>query len=663
MKQGLIDDRISVIVYRREEDKRGCIALGKRSNYESTIVKSLTDRDIDVKKELAAVNDVTAVFTFSLTIESRRSCTQQFNDILLDLKGENGIENPTRKSIIILTETPARIPRDLPAVYLTIDEDIAWGDISELQRASGTFDSTLINFFYKNQYATDSLVSDSIKSIRQLSREKRFDLPSKSVVMDLATASLLKRLGLVKDEEFNAMRVWLTTKAETMASSSSSLCSEVGIIGSEAICNGEISASWQDGGYPPWNPSRIFVGNDGTYNLTPELFQQKMISRMKGTDRYNKACQALEKRGLSCPKRTGEHTRTLTVKCEGGGTIKREFISLSPELFSVEARQIVEKTLIADTFVEYKNCPRQFNPLIKHTQYDLLAGQLIGAYSAINPFVLVTGSPGHGKSDLLMMQATIKADSGDTVFIYDQTNAFCRFEWAAHMVPPEIIDRIVFWDLSTMGWPIDLLDFRGCESHEQKVQRLSSLLKSVAHLTGSNQLSLLQKAVDNIISSYEIGNHDIKKAIERSLKATGKEGEVRQRLMTMFSSVARNIRTPYDWEELVAMRGKIIVFSAGNTVVNADANSLDMVLDSFYCFKDKHRDKNVTLILDEVQRMNIVQGAPIDVILSTERKMNISVYIASQKYVIGNGNLARITDLAKERISSQIIACISFSEI
>ena len=194
--------------------------------------------------------------------------------------------------------------------------------------------------------------------------------------------------------------------------------------------------------------------------------------------------------------------------------------------------------------------------------------------------MLVTGSPGHGKSDLLMMQATIKADSDDTVFIYDQTNAFCRFEWAAHMVPPEIIDRIVFWDLSTMGWPIDLLDFRGCESHEQKVQRLSSLLKSGAHLTGPNQLSLLQKAVDNIISSYEIGNHDIKKSIERSLKATGKEGEVRQRLVTMFCSVARNNRTPYDWEELVDMRGKIIVFSAGNAVVNADANPIDMCYDT-----------------------------------------------------------------------------------
>lgn len=652
-KHGLIDDRVSVIVYRREEDKHGCIALGKRSNYESTIVKSLTDKDIDIKNELAAANDVTAIFTFSLTIESRRSCCQQFTEILLDLKGENGIENPTRKNIILLTETPAKIPEGFPAVYLTIGEDIAWGDINELQRCSGAFDYALIDFFYKNQYATNSLVEEALKHLRLRTIEKNIDYPSRSAEMSLATACLLKRCGIVTEEDFNSMLMWITAKSPTVNTSNEALCTELKTVCSELLCSGEITGSRQDGIYPCWNPSRIFVGNDGNYNLTPELFQQKMISRMKGTNSYNKACQALEMQGLSYPTRTGEHTRTLTVKCEGGGTIKSKFISLSPELFSVEARQIVEKTLIADTFVEYKNCPRQFNPLIKHTQYELVAGQLIGAYSTINPFVLITGSPGLGKSDMLMMQAVIKADSGDTVFIYDQTNAFCRFEWAAHNVPQEIIDNIVFWDLSTMGWPIDLLDFSGCEGHVQKVQRLSSLLKSGSHFTGPNQLSLLQKAVESIISSYEAGNNDIKRAIELSLKKTGKEGEVGQRLMTMFSSVARNIRTPYDWEELVDMRGKIIVFSAGNAVVNPDANPLDMILDSFYGYKDKHRDKNVTLILDEVQRMNIAEEAPIDVILSTGRKLNISVYIATQRYVLGRTGLARIEEYCGTKVFFQ----------
>jgi hypothetical protein len=208
-------------------------------------------------------------------------------------------------------------------LYLSIDENTAWGDINVLQRASGILDYSLINFFYKNQYATNSLVEDELKHLRLRTIEKSIDYPSKSAEMSLVTAHLLKKLGIFTDDEFNAMFAWLTSKEQAATSSNEALCTELKTICSELLCSGEITASRQDGRYPRWNPSRIFVGNDGSYNLTPELFQQKMISRMKGTNSYNKACRALETQGLSYPTRTGEHTRTLTVKGEEGGAIKR----------------------------------------------------------------------------------------------------------------------------------------------------------------------------------------------------------------------------------------------------------------------------------------------------------------------------------------------------
>jgi hypothetical protein len=51
--------------------------------------------------------------------------------------------------------------------------------------------------------------------------------------------------------------------------------------------------------------------------------------------------------------------------------------------------------------------------------------------------------------------------------------------------------------------------------------------------------------------------------------------------------------------------------------------------------------------------MNIAQGAPIDVILSTGRKMNISAYIASQRYAVGKGNLPRIEEYCGTKIFFQ----------
>ena len=648
---GLIDDRVSVIVYRREDDKRGCIALGKRSSYESTVVQSLTDKNVDVNSVLAAANDVTVIFTISLPIESRRTCCQQFIDIILDLKGENGIENPTRKNIILLTETPAKIPEGFPAVYLTIGEDIAWGDINELQRCSGAFDYALIDFFYKNQYATNSLVEEALKHLRLRTIEKSIDYPSKSAEMSLVTAHLLKKLGIITDEEFNAMFAWLTSKEQAATSSSEALCQEIGSICSDTICHGEIQAAWQDGQHPSWDPSKFFVGNDGKYNFTPERFQQKITSKMKGTDSYNKSCQALEKQGYSSPNRTGEHTSTLKVYCEGIGKIERNFISLSPNLFSAEARQVVEKTLTSDIFHTFNNVPRHFSPLIKHKSYDLIAGQVITNFSAINPFKAISGSPGSGKTDLLMMQSLQLAKAGEEVIILDPTNSFCEFEWLEHKVPKEIVDEtVVFWDMSVKGLPVNIFNFDGCSTIQQKRERLFSMLRSGSHLTGCNQLCILMNAVTIMIEMIEQGETNLLNCISLAFADDNAERKVKRRVLSMFSTIAIN-RTDYmSWDEILGMPGKIIVVSSGNATVKTDVNPLDVILDSFYSYKDSHRAGNVTLVLDEIQTMNLNEGAPIDIVLSKGRKLNISAFLASQRYSNGKDRLGRVFDYCDTKL-------------
>ena len=648
---GLIDDRISIIVYRSEEDKIGCIALAKRINYESTCVNSLMDKDVDVKKILEAANDIPVIFTFSLAIESRRNCSQQFTDIMLDLKRENGIEHPTRKTIILLTETPARIPEGLPAVQLTIDEKIAWGDIKELQRLSGQFDYSLIEFFYKNKFATNDLISNEIKEMHRLSRDRDFKLPSKSVLMDLVTAALLKELGIVEAKEFNAMLGWLTAKKRAVTSSSEALCHEIANIASDAICRGEIQAAWQDGQYPSWNPSRIFIGNDGKYNFTPELFRQKITSRMKGTDSFNKCCQALEKQCYSNPNRSGEHTSTLRVYCESIGRLERNFISLAPNLFSAEARMIVEQGLVSDLFYQIDKVPRMFYPLILHNRFKLVAGQVINNYNAINPFVAISGSPGSGKTDLLMMQALQRAKAGDTVIILDPTNSFCEYEWAQHKVPKEIVDEtVVFWDMSEKGWLVNIIDFTGCSTVQQKRERLFSILMSGSHLTGCNQISILMNAVNVIINKIENGETNLYNCVVGAFENKAPARKVMNRVLSMFSTIAIEQTDYMSWEDILGMRGKVIVVSTGNATVKADVNPLDVILDSFYSYKDSHRAGNVTLVLDEIQTMNLNEGAPIDIVLSKGRKLNISAFLASQRYSNGKDRLGRVFDYCDTKL-------------
>lgn len=68
----------------------------------------------------------------------------------------------------------------------------------------------------------------------------------------------------------------------------------------------------------------------------------------------------------------------------------------------------------------------------------------------------------------------------------------------------EFIDsHFLFWDMSVKGWPIELMDFSDCVNEQQMVERLSSLLISGSHFTGSNQFSILYEAVEKMVEKYQ----------------------------------------------------------------------------------------------------------------------------------------------------------------
>lgn len=643
--EGLRPDRVKVVSYENDAVKHNIIALSKRVNYESTIVVSLSDRSMDVKKDMASANDIPVIYTYSSTIEGRGICDKRFTDIRLALNGENGIENPSRKLVTILTETPGSIPADLPAYYLSVDEDIDFGDTAVLQERTGRFDTSFIGFNYGNQKATRLIVHSALgKAYWNAKLLKNVEI-TQSMIMFLATAHILKKIGLVSEGELLSMIRWFSNTATSKTTATDRLSFDIRSAVNRAICSGELRISQQF--EPPYyrdDGKTAFIAEiDGSVNVEGETFDRLFLSNVKSTDRRNMALRNLsEKHQLIATK---DYKRDLKVRYENGSEATVRVYSLSAAILSDEAKSIIDKVLISDRFHALDSRPDNFYPYIVHPQHDMVAGQVIRDYNTFNPFNAVSGSPGSGKSDFLMMQAAQRAKAGDVVIILDPTNSFCEHELRTHEIPQKFIDsHFLFWDMSVKGWPIDLMDFSGCINEQQMVERLSSLLISGSHFTGSNQLSILNGAVVTIIEKYLEDGGDLKELIDLALKSKGKEGEVKRRLKTLFSTVAESTETPPGWENLLAERGKIIVISTGNATVKADCNPLDMIADHLYSYKDAHRAGNVTLILDEIQTMNLNVGSPIDVLLSKGRKLNISAFLASQRYSNGKDKLSRVFD-------------------
>ena len=213
--------------------------------------------------------------------------------------------------------------------------------------------------------------------------------------------------------------------------------------------------------------------------------------------------------------------------------------------------------------------------------------------------------------------------------------------------------------MSIKDFPVDLMDFSGCTNVYQKRERLFSMLLSGSHLTGCNQVSILMTAVEIMVDKIEQGEKDMYNLIVSSFGDDKAEIKVMKRVLSVFSTIARNDETPPGWDNLLTERGKIIVIFTGNATVKVDCNPLDMIADHLYSYKDAHRAGNVTLILDEIQTMNLNPGAPIDILLSKGRKLNISAFLASQRYSNGKDKLGRVFDYCDTKIFfSPVESCI-----
>ncbi|MCR5729999.1 MAG: type IV secretory system conjugative DNA transfer family protein, partial [Ruminococcus sp.] len=260
-----------------------------------------------------------------------------------------------------------------------------------------------------------------------------------------------------------------------------------------------------------------------------------------------------------------------------------------------------------------------------------------------NTFIDVTGSVGSGKTDWIMMQVVQRAKAGDVVVVFDPTNAFCQEELSAHRIPEEIIDNyFTFWDMSTQGWPVNILDLEGCEDITQRVQRLSSLLISGMHLTGSDQIPIVMTKAEEWLQEYEINNslsiHDLPARFD----GNAEERKLKTKLAGLLSTVKKikNGVQPPGWNNLLTERGKVLVISAGNATIKIGANPFDILFDTLYSFKDKNRDGRITVVLDEVQTLNHGGNSTLVNILSRVRKLDISVILASQDYL--NRSLAAV---------------------
>ncbi|HOO07909.1 MAG TPA: hypothetical protein PLH83_15705 [Ruminococcus sp.] len=637
--EGLVQDRLWVVETSDDATSKTMIATIQNRNHLTTEALFSSMRLPYIEEEIQRYVDCVAVMRHSCAICSK--C--DFDKILKYLYEliQNGYSENDNGRLIptLFIDNAGIIPEEFQIHQLSISDTLRIDNIEQAQRILGELDYHIV----KNTERNPDAVQQSLKAAITEAKEKVTALPkrsqSSSAVMFIATALLLKEGGILTEADIDAMIQWLHTEAKERTSMTRSVCKTIGTALSNAICNRRLPIAKQYG--PPfWNPDRALIARDDTFNITKETLEDEILPELPVGK--NKALEYLEEEDVLFTNK-GEAQKTWTVETEDGKRKPRRFYSFSRDLLTPEANRTVDEAVASDLFHKLDKNINNFFPFIKHRCLDMVAGQQIVDYKHGNTFIDVTGSLGSGKTDWIMMQVVQRAKAGDVVVVFDPTNAFCQEELSAHRIPEEIIDNyFTFWDMSKQGWPVNILDFEGCEDITQRVQRLSSFLISGMHLTGPNQKAIIMTKSEEWLREYEINNSPSIHDLSERFDGDAEERKLKKKLDALLSTVKdmKNEVQPPGWNNLLTERGKVLVVSAGNATIHPDANPFDILFDTLYSFKDKNREGQMTVVLDEVQTLNHRNDSTLVHILSRVRKLDISVILASQDYL--NRSLAAV---------------------
>lgn len=539
---------------------------------------------------------------------------------------------------VLIVEDVGDIAEEIPVNILSITDSVGVGNIELARKIMGELHYILLKYAEQNLGAMQNLLKAVIASAGTILDNSTCGAKNNSLRIFFATAILLEKFGVLANSDVQSIFDWVTTRAHHRTSKSETICRKVGSMLSELICNNSLPIAAQFG--PPfWNPDSAFIASDDSLNMSKNFFDNKILCNV-ATGR-NKVLQSLKDEGVLFTNK-GEEQKTWTVETENGVKKPRRFYSLSRDLLTPRANRIVDEAVASDFFHKLDKSIDNFFPFIKHRRLDMVAGQVITDYKHGTPFIAVTGAQGAGKTDWIMMQALQRAKAGDVVIVLDPTNAFCREELSGHKIPDEVIDKYFdFCDLTTQGWPVNIMDFNDCENGEQQIEKLSSLLISGMHLTGSKQKFALINKVSIFLENPDNASINGLASLKNIFYENKTEMELNARLRSLFSTVNMYNDVSLTWADRLSSKGEILVISSGNATINNNANPFDIILDTLYSYKDKHRDDTVTIILDEFQTLNRYKGCTLEAILSRGRKLNLSAILASQDYTDKKDQIGR----------------------
>ena len=636
--EGLFPDHMFVIEPKNEPNARTVAAL-LNNKAPNTAICSLTSCKTDLLNELHGIVDGMSLFRDTSYVEEDKKRNNSLNLLHKELHN-NSSHSINRTLTAIITDSLGNYSSEFAAFMLSLSDcpNITNNDI--LQKELFEFDASLINLL-SNSDVTQNIVTNGLKSIQDIDECNFKEDYKMTQKMLLATKNILKEYGLITDNETEKIEryIYSSNEHETV-DTNEDIVNEFSRDLSQMILVGNIKIHNQFD--PPYfNPEGNDIVFDGEYiNLMKPLLD-RIVSCMRRTKRRSKLLEALS----ACGKlhTTKSYKRNIDIAVSPDTLQMFSVYSFHKSILSPKCVEKLNAAAYESFLFKLEEVSENFNPLLYLPDSKLVAGCVINETTDEALSIHVSGKSRSGKTTFQMEQALIRAEHGEIVVIFDQSETFTEEQLEKRFSPDILKKYFSHWDLVTYGIPVDLLSLEHCNSLPEKKNRLFSIFSVATKITGEIQSKLLRKILSDVAKGIDSGNvHTLQDTLGFFNQEDPEQKKLYDRLEEVFSDLEGLNNYEQDWGDFLNFQGKIVVISTSADGIKKSSTLIDMMSASLYEYKQHHHEMRYTIILDEINDLCLEKDGPISTILRKGAKHRIFMITASQEFSVDKDKLGKL---------------------
>lgn len=628
------------------------ISLLKTSSRPSLGTLSLDSPKSQILEELDDVNDGTVIFRDTSFVDNERKIREALGYISKDLQNANGDNDYARHVIAIISRFASQgLDSDL-VCRISFDGVDADCSINELQKISEEFDSVLIQFISAHCKTVREWIEKLVKSVYPNLPNKLSENAKNTyfiMLTSLYVADLIFGHKFLNTDMMQNVLDALCASGEYNISASQTVQDDFAAVVNDYLRNDAFKIIQKTDNTIFENGTNTVIIMNDNICFEPEIITETILPCMTTTKSCDKLIEALKECGTLCA--TNKNRHPISVYDPQGRSKTIHSYSVSCSILDADNREMINNLANQEFFLKPDELPESnFIGLITNSQGQI-AGRIERFSDAENHHMYITGQSGYGKTFALSQIILSLSHLNHKLIVFDANDSFTYEALCKNLSTEFVENNITFHNLEDDGVPIDLFNIDDCRNLPGKKNTLTGVLSAATGELSKVQSTGLKNVISDILSLLSPGERirtgDILSMFDESNKT---QQSIKARLESVFEDIDECGMSQQTWEQFFSGSKEVIIITTQNTYNESGNQIIDMLLASLYNHQLNNSDKQLDIIIDEMQNQNLADKSPIWKILREGRKFHMAFIGATQSYHKKGDPVGDVMDKADTKI-------------